>query len=638
MPLEDVRILELTSVLGGPLAGRLLADLGADVIKIEQPGSGDASRKLGPYFLNGESAYFLGFNRNKRSVTLNLQTDPGREAFYALAAKADVVLDNFRPGVLDRLRIDHETLKKVNPSIISASLSGFGQDGPYAGRPAFDGVVQALGGAMSVTGNPGDDPVYMGFPMGDVGGGWGLAFGVLTALHERSRTGEGKRVDVSMLDMQVSFQAHLAAFYLASGVTPQPIGSGHPSNIPAKAFRTSDERWVQIHCSTEPFWFKTADMMAATVPGYESLPDDPRFKTAEGRMEHRGELEDLLAEAVRRKTQEEWKRLFAKWDVPGAPINDIADVYEDPQVLHRNMLVEIDHPSAGAHPYVRQPHQDGPRGALHTAADAGAAYYRGAAGGRRLHGRAARRPAGRSGDLGPASRHAEPASAGHHPARRTRRHHLLHVGVRHRRAVGGASALRPIARGHAPPGRPRLSAECDAAPHLRPRHRSPVRPLGQTPPAHPGCDRTRRDTRGAVRQHELRAVPGARRPGRRQHRRLDDQFKRPHSGHHEDREPRARGGVPRHGDAPRDANGPAGRAAPSPRSSSCGGCSSSSRPPRSSPSSSCCSPSRRRDRRASRTRSPGIRARHGRRVRVSPGRCSARGRSRRSPPPPSASA
>ena len=347
LPLEDVRILELTSVLGGPLAGRLLADLGADVIKIEQPGSGDASRKLGPYFLAGESAYFLGFNRNKRSVTLNLQTDAGREAFYALTRKADVVLDNFRPGVLERLKIDHETLKSVNPSIISASLSGFGQDGPSAARPAFDGVVQALGGAMSVTGNPGDDPVYMGFPMGDVGGGWGLAFGVLAALHERSRTGEGKRVDISMLDMQVSFQAHLGAFYLASGETPQPIGSGHPSNIPAKALRASDGRWVQIHCSTEPFWFKTADMIAAVVPGFDDLPDDPRFKTATGRMEHRAVLEELLAQAIRTKTQAEWSALFVEWDVPGAPINDIADVYRNPQVLHRNMLVEIDHPTAG---------------------------------------------------------------------------------------------------------------------------------------------------------------------------------------------------------------------------------------------------------------------------------------------------
>jgi crotonobetainyl-CoA:carnitine CoA-transferase CaiB-like acyl-CoA transferase len=347
MPLEDVRILELTSVLGGPLAGRLLADLGADVIKIEQPGSGDASRNLGPYFLNGESAYFLAFNRNKRSLTLNLREEQGLQAFYSLVQKSDVVLDNFRPGVLERLHIDHDTLKTLNPSVISASLSGFGQDGPYRERPAFDGVVQALGGAMSVTGKTGDDPLYMGFPMGDVGGGWGLAFGVLAALHERARTGEGKRVDVSMLDMQVSFQAHLGAFYLASGNVPQPIGSGHPSNIPAKAFLAKDGLWVQIHCSTEPFWFKTAEMVASEVPGFEDLPSDTRFTTAVARLENRDSLERLLAEAVSTKTRAEWETLFVDWDVPGAPINNIAEVFEDPQVLHRKMLVEIDHPTAG---------------------------------------------------------------------------------------------------------------------------------------------------------------------------------------------------------------------------------------------------------------------------------------------------
>ena len=347
MPLEGVRVLELTAVLGGPLAGRLLGDLGADVIKVEQPGEGDASRKLGPYFLNGESAYFLGFNRNKRSVTLNLRSEEGRAAFHRLAANADVVLDNFRPGVLRRLGADHETLLGVNPRIISASLSGFGQDGPYAARPAFDGVVQALGGAMSVTGRPGDDPVYMGFPMGDVGGGWGLAFGVLAALFERERTGKGKRVDVSMLDMQLSFQAHLGAFFLASGEVPQPIGSGHPSNIPAKAFRASDGKWVQVHCSTEPFWFKTAAMIAAVIPGCEGLPRDPRFATAASRIEHRAALEELLAEALATKPRDEWTSLFVEWDVPGAPINNIGEAFEDPQALHRNMLVEIDHPTAG---------------------------------------------------------------------------------------------------------------------------------------------------------------------------------------------------------------------------------------------------------------------------------------------------
>ena len=349
MPLEGTRVLELTSVLGGPLGGRLLADLGADVIKIEQPGSGDASRRLGPYFLNGESAYFLAFNRNKRSVGLDLRAPGGLDAFYALVLNADVVLDNFRPGVLERLKIDHETLQGINPRIISASLSGFGQDGPYRDRAAFDGVVQAMGGAMSVTGKPGDDPVYMGFPMGDVGGGWGLAFGTLAALLERERTGEGKRVDVAMLDMQISFQAHLGQMYLASGIVPQPIGSGHPANIPAKAFRAADGRWVQVHCSTEPFWLKLAALVAAEVPGNAGLPDDPRFASGEARIAHRGELEALLADAIATKPGEEWFRLFVEWDIPGAPINTIADALADPQVQHRHMVVDIDHPTAGTY-------------------------------------------------------------------------------------------------------------------------------------------------------------------------------------------------------------------------------------------------------------------------------------------------
>ena len=346
-PLNGVRVLELTSVLGGPLAGRILADLGADVIKIESPGLGDASRRLGPYFINGESAYFLAFNRNKRSVELNLRKETGRTAFYALVKNADVVLDNFRPGVLNRLHIDHETLLHHNRNIISGSLSGFGHTGPYRERAAFDGVVQAMGGAMSVTGHPGTDPVYMGFPMGDVGGGWGLALGILSALYERTQTGEGKRVDVSMLDMQVSFQAHLGQFYLSSGNVPSPIGSGHPSNIPAKAFLASDGKWIQVHCSTEPFWFKLAELISVSVPGFENLAEDLRFKDSDGRINYRAELETLLGAAIATKTAQAWVDLFVEWDVPGAPINSIGDAFEDPQVLARNMLVEIDHPTVG---------------------------------------------------------------------------------------------------------------------------------------------------------------------------------------------------------------------------------------------------------------------------------------------------
>ena len=227
---------------------------------------------------------------------------------------------------------------------------------------------------MSVTGNPGDDPVYMGFPMGDVGGGWGLAFGVLAALHERSRTGEGKRVDISMLDMQVSFQAHLGAFYLASGETPQPIGSGHPSNIPAKALRASDRRWVQIHCSTEPFWFKTADMIAAVVPGFDDLPDDPRFKTATGRMEHRsrprrppcaghthedtGRMERPVRRMGRaRRSHQRHRRCVP--EPPGAA----------PQHARGDRP-----PHSRALQNVRQPHQGGSGGALHPASSPRSAH------------------------------------------------------------------------------------------------------------------------------------------------------------------------------------------------------------------------------------------------------------------------
>jgi crotonobetainyl-CoA:carnitine CoA-transferase CaiB-like acyl-CoA transferase len=347
MPLAGIRVLELTSVLGGPLAARILADLGAEVIKIEQPGAGDASRRLGPYFLNGESAYFLGFNRNKKSVTLNLRAEDGLEAFYRLVRVSDVVLDNFRPAVLDRLKIDHATLRAINPRIICSSLSGFGQEGPYRDRPAFDGVVQAMSGAMSVTGVSGGDPMYLGFPMGDVGGGWGTALGTLAALFARERTGESQRVGVSMIDMLVSFQAHLGQMYLASGEVPEPIGSGHPSNIPAKAFRAKDGTWVQVHCSTEPFLFKLVELVSACVPGFEALAGDERFKTAGGRMAHRSELESLLADAIVTKSADDWAALFIDWDVPAVPINNIAEALADPQVQARSMVVEIDHPTAG---------------------------------------------------------------------------------------------------------------------------------------------------------------------------------------------------------------------------------------------------------------------------------------------------
>ena len=355
MPLEGVRILDLSQVLGGPLATRILGDLGAEIIKIEQPGSGDASRRLGPYFLNGESAYFLAFNRNKKSITLNLQKPEGKAIFQRLVPLADMVLDNFRPSVLPKLGIDYETIAKLNPRIISCSLSGFGQEGPYRDRPAFDGVVQAMGGAMSVTGEPGGPPLYMGFPIGDAGGGFVEAMGALAALYARERTGKGQRVDVSMLDVQIALQGHLGQFYLASGEVPQPIGAGHPANVPVGAFKTKDGTYVQVHCTTQPFYEKTAKLMAAEVEGLDWLPEDARFTTPSGRMKHRKELETLLRDAFTTKTTEEWSRLFVEWDIPAAPINNIAQALVDPQVQFRNMVVDVDHPTVGSFKTIGNP-------------------------------------------------------------------------------------------------------------------------------------------------------------------------------------------------------------------------------------------------------------------------------------------
>ena len=347
MPLEGVRILECSQALAGPFAMRTLGDLGAEIIKVEQPGVGDLSRRLGPYFLGGESAYFMNVNRGKKGITLNLRNAQGREVFYKLVGVSDVVFDAFRPTVLPRLGMDYDSLKRVNPSIIACSISGFGQEGPYRERPGFDGVVQAMGGGMSVTGKEGWPPVFMGFPVGDLAAGYVAALGISAALAGRRSTGEGRRIDVSLLDVQIALQGHLGQFYLVSGEVPKPIGSSHPSNIPSGAYQSSDESWVQIHCPTQEFHEKLMKLMAAEVEGMEGLPTDPRFATQNDRIAHRDDLDQVLTDAFSTKPKEEWLRLLVEWDIPGGPVNTIADALADPQVQSRNMVVEIDHPVAG---------------------------------------------------------------------------------------------------------------------------------------------------------------------------------------------------------------------------------------------------------------------------------------------------
>ena len=346
MPLDGIRVLDLSQGISGPVTTRILGDLGAEVIKIEAVGVGEVARQLGATFANGESYYFMTFNRNKKGVTLNLQMAEGREIFYRLVEIADVVMDNFRPGVTERLKVDYATLKKVNPSIICGSITGYGKDGPYRGRPVFDSVIQGLSGAMSVTGEPGGPPVVMGFAVTDVGGGWGGAVGILAALMARERTGEGQEVDVSMLDVQLTFQGHLSELYLGGGRIPTAGGSVQSANLPNGAFSTKDGRYLQIHCATQKFYESLANKLSASIEGMEWLPEDQRFIHIDGRRKNWDELKSILESAFSTKTSAEWMELMGD-DVPIAPINNIAEALNDPQVHVRNMVVEVDHPLVG---------------------------------------------------------------------------------------------------------------------------------------------------------------------------------------------------------------------------------------------------------------------------------------------------
>jgi formyl-CoA transferase/CoA:oxalate CoA-transferase len=339
--LDGVTVLDLTRMLAGPYGALLLADLGAEVIKVEDPGGGDPVRAMGPPFIQGESAYFISINRNKKSLTLDLTTPRGREVFLGLARQADVVLDNFRPGILEKLGVDYSALRRVNPRIIACSISAFGQDGPYRSLPAFDLILQAMGGAMSITGEPNRDPVRMGIPMGDLAGGLFGAMAVAAALFQRERTGEGRYIDLSLLDCQVSLLTYVAQYFLVTGEVPGPVGSAHATIVPYQAFRTRDVHIV-IAIFTEKFWSQFCNVI-----GRPDLVEDPRFATNRERHAHRHELIPILEGIFATRTGEEWLRDLRAEGIPSGPIHAVDRVLSDPQVLHRGMVVEMDHPVCG---------------------------------------------------------------------------------------------------------------------------------------------------------------------------------------------------------------------------------------------------------------------------------------------------
>ena len=340
-PLSGATILDLSRMLTGDYATMLLGDLGADVIKIEPPAGGDPLRNMPPHFVEGESAYFLSINRNKRSVTLDLRTEAGRGIFHDLVAKADVVFDNFRPGVLERLGADHGTLSRINPRIISASISSFGQDGPYASQPAFDLTIQALSGAMAITGEVGRLPSRMGVPMGDLAGSMFAAWSVSAALYQREKTGRGTRIDLSLLDCLTSMLTYVAQYYLSGGEVAKPQGSGHMSVVPYGAFATRD-RPIVIAIFVEKFWRTLCDAV-----GLPEMGEDERLATSAGRLEHREEVNARLQERFLTDTQDAWIERLREAEIPCAPILGIDQLVEDPQVLHREMIVDVDHPKCG---------------------------------------------------------------------------------------------------------------------------------------------------------------------------------------------------------------------------------------------------------------------------------------------------
>ncbi|HQE92215.1 MAG TPA: CoA transferase [Anaerolineae bacterium] len=340
MALEGLRVLDLSRVLAGPYATMILADLGADVIKIEVPGGGDDSRNFGPY-LHGESAYFMSLNRNKRSVTLNLKSPRGRQVFRELVPLMDVLVENFRPGTLEKLELGYETLRDLNPRLIYAAVSGFGRTGPYSQRPAYDGVVQAMSGVMSITGQEDGKPTRVGTSIGDIVAGIFTAVGILSALAARERTGQGQLVDVAMLDCQVAILENAIARYSVTGEIPRPIGNRHPSVVPIEPFETLDGQ-LMIAAGNDAVWGRLCEALERP-----DLAVDPRFKTNPLRHAHYTELRPILAEIFQKRTNADWQARLDAAGIPASPINNVAQVMAHPQVLAREMLVRLEHPVAG---------------------------------------------------------------------------------------------------------------------------------------------------------------------------------------------------------------------------------------------------------------------------------------------------
>jgi len=338
MPLANIKVLDLTRFLAGPFCTMLLADMGADVIKIETPGHGDDARYQGT-IIKGESWYFVGMNRNKKGMTLDLKAKEGKEIFLRLVERSDVVVENFRPGIMRNFGLDYETLRKVNPGIVYCGISGFGKDGPHALRPAFDFIAQGVSGFMSVTGFPDREPVRTGIPISDSVAGIYAAFGILVALMARQRTGKGQEVQTSLVDAMISILSFQADRYFGLGKLPERYGNDHPVSAPYGTFKALDG-YINIAPAGDPMWERLARAL-----GLQELLEDPRLQSNDGRRQHRQALNETINEITSKRTMAEWIEYLNKEGVPCGPINNLAQTFEDPQVRHQEMLLELEQPT-----------------------------------------------------------------------------------------------------------------------------------------------------------------------------------------------------------------------------------------------------------------------------------------------------
>lgn len=336
--LEGVRIIDASRVLAGPFCTMILGDLGAEVIKIEHHQSGDETRGWGPPFVNGESAYYLCANRNKKSMTLNLKSEEGKEIFKALAKDSDVVVQNFKTGTLEKMGLGYEELRRINEGIIVASITGFGNNGPYKDLPGYDYIIQAMSGLMSITGEKEGGPMKVGVAIADVLTALYTCIGILSAIHQRHATGEGQELDISLMDCQIASLINVASNYLVGGIEPSRLGNEHPNIAPYQVFSASDGDLVVAVGNDQQF------KRFAQVAGMPELAEDSRFKENRLRVEHRAELIPICESLLKQRSKNEWKKVLDDAGIPNGPINSISEMFNDPHVEAREMIMKVDHP------------------------------------------------------------------------------------------------------------------------------------------------------------------------------------------------------------------------------------------------------------------------------------------------------